>query len=77
MNVLSAEQWQTVLPALRAKCPRLTEQDLREAECRVDLLIAKVQNRHWVSKVAARRTVLALLADAGIMAIERPATAGR
>ncbi len=77
MNVLSAAQWQSILPKLRAKCPRLTEQDLSEAECRVDLLIAKVQNRHWVSKIAARRTVLALLADAGIMSIDRPAAAGR
>ncbi len=77
MNVLTAEQWQSVLPKLRETCPRLTEQDLRECECRVDLLTAKVQNRHWVSKVVAKRTVLGLLDRAGILHIDRPAAAGR
>lgn len=66
MNVLTDDQWQKLIPALRARCPRLTEQDLEEAMGRVDLLTAKVQNRHWIDKVSARRAVFAALADAGV-----------
>lgn len=66
MNVLTEDQWQKLIPKLRARCPRLTEQDLAEAKGRVDLLTAKVQNRHWIDKVSARRTVFAALAAAGV-----------
>ncbi len=66
MNVLTDDQWQKLIPMLRARCPRLTEQDLDEAKGRVDLLTAKVQNRHWIDKVTARRTVFAALAAAGV-----------
>lgn len=68
MNVLTDDQWLKLLPPLRASCPRLTEQDLDEAKGRVDLLTAKVQNRHWIDRVAARRAVFAALAAAGIIA---------
>ena len=64
MNMIPDDRWQKLLPMLRQRCPRLTEQDLAECEQRVDLLTAKVQNRHWVDKVTARRTVFALLAEA-------------
>jgi len=57
--------WQKILPTLRTRCPRLTEQDLRETEQRVDLLIAKIQNRHWSSRMAAQQLVLGLLSGAG------------
>lgn len=61
MNVLSEDEWNRLLPELRARCPRLTEDDLAGAERRIDLLSAKIQNRHWIDRVTARRTVLALL----------------
>ncbi len=66
MNVLTDDQWQKLIPTLRARCPRLTAQDLEEAKGRVDLLTAKVQNRHWIDRVSARRTVFAALAEAGV-----------
>ncbi len=65
MNMIPDDLWQKLLPFLRQRCPRLTEQDIEECEQRVDLLTAKVQNRHWVDKVTARRTVFELLAHAG------------
>ena len=58
MNIIPDEQWPTIESKLRERCPRLTEQDFAEAEQRVDLLSAKIQNRHWVSRVDARRIVL-------------------
>ena len=70
MNMIPPETWQKILPALRAKCPRLTEQDLREAEQRVDLLTAKIQNRHWVNRLVARRLVLDLLRGEGALPAE-------
>ncbi len=57
--------WQKILPTLRTQCSRLTEQDLRETEQRVDLLIAKIQNRHWSSRMDAQRLVLTLLSGVG------------
>lgn len=66
MNVLTADQWQKLLPRLRQVCPRLTEQDLDEARGRVDLLTAKIQNRHWVDRLSARRTLFGVLAEVGV-----------
>jgi len=63
MNVLTEPQWNALLPRLRVACPRLTAADLEEAKCRVDLLTAKIQNRHWCSRTLAQRTVLKLLDD--------------
>lgn len=68
MNVLSDEQWQKLVPKLRATCPRLTEQDLSEAKGRLDLTTAKIQNRHWCDRMTAQRTVYGLLAELGIHA---------
>ena len=68
MYVISDEQWQKLVPKLREKCPRLTEQDLAEAKGRLDLTIAKIQNRHWCDRMTAQRTVYGLLADLGITA---------
>ncbi len=65
MNTLSDPIWQRLLPKLRARCPRLTDQDLQEAQQRVDLLTAKIQNRHWVSKTVAGRTLAALISEVG------------
>ena len=61
-----------LLPKLRQRCPRLTEQDLGECEQRIDLLTAKIQNRHWINRIAARRTVLALLKEVGALAAAAP-----
>lgn len=69
MNQIPDAAWQTIVPQLKAKCPRLTELDLRETQQRIDLLTAKIQNRHWVSKVVARRTVLGLLQQAGVLTV--------
>ena len=61
MNMIPDETWQRLLPSLRARCPRLTEDDILDAHQRIDLLSAKIQNRHWVDRVTARRIVLELL----------------
>jgi len=59
--MLTDAQWEALLPLLRERCPRLTEADLADARPRVDLLSAKIQNRHWVDRVTARRLVLELV----------------
>jgi 3-polyprenyl-4-hydroxybenzoate decarboxylase len=63
---IPASDWQKLVPVVKASCPRLTDLDLREAQQRLDLLAAKIQNRHWVSHEQARRTVTAALATAGV-----------
>jgi hypothetical protein len=65
MLTIPDDQWQQVLPKLRKQCPRLTELDLKECQQRIDLLTAKIQNRHWVNRVTARRVVLSLLQTSG------------
>ena len=65
VNQIPDPLYQQIVPGLKKACPRLTELDLREAQQRIDLLTAKIQNRHWVSKIVARRTVLALMQQAG------------
>jgi hypothetical protein len=65
MLTIPDDQWQQVLPKLRKQCPRLTELDLKECQQRIDLLTAKIQNRHWVNRVVARRVVLSLLQTSG------------
>ncbi len=65
MNILPDDAWSRLLPELKRACPRLTESDLQEADRRIDLLIAKIQNRHWISRVEAKRLVLAALARTG------------
>jgi len=59
-NMIADEDWQRLLPKLRERCPRVTESDLADAGQRMDLLAAKIQNRHWVDLVTARRIVLEL-----------------
>lgn len=66
MNQIPDATWLSILPKLKLQCPRLTELDLKEAQQRIDLLTAKIQNRHWVSKIVARRTILLLLQNAGL-----------
>lgn len=68
MHVISEADWKKLVPKLREKCPRLTEQDLREVRGRLDLVTAKIQNRHWCDRLTARRTVYALCAELGITA---------
>ena len=63
MNMIGDELWARLLPRLRERCPRLTEADLADAGQRIDLLTAKIQNRHWIDKVAAQRIVLELLQE--------------
>ena len=65
MLTIPDDQWSQLLPKLRKQCPRLTSLDLQETQRRIDLLIAKIQNRHWVDRITARRTVLALLQQSG------------
>lgn len=66
MNVIPEAAWATLEPLLKKSCPRLTPLDLVESQRRVDLLTAKIQNRHWMDRVAARRVVLGLLQQSGI-----------
>lgn len=68
MNVMTDQQWTALLPRLRATCPRLTAQDLDEAKGRIDLLTAKIQNRHWCSRTLAQQTVLKLLDETRVAA---------
>ncbi len=63
------EPWRTIEPKLRERCPRLTPADFQEAQQRIDLLSAKIQNRHWISRQAARRIVLGAMKEAGILAV--------
>jgi hypothetical protein len=58
MNVLADADWKQLVAAVRPQCPRLTPLDVEEAQQRVDLLSAKIQNRHWCSRDAARRLVI-------------------
>lgn len=65
MLTIPADQWRQLLPELRRRCPLLTDDDLAEGRRRIDLLTAKIQNRHWVDRVTARRVVLELLQRSG------------
>jgi len=65
MLTIPDDQWTQLLPKLRLQCPRLTPLDLEECLKRIDLLTAKIQNRHWVNRITARRTVLSLLQQTG------------
>ena len=67
MMTLSPEQWEALLPELRSRCPRLTPTDLDECERRSDILIAKIQNRHWISKDDAMRLLWELLQKRGLL----------
>lgn len=69
MNVIPADKLPALESLLRKACPRLTPVDLAEAQGRVDLLTAKIQNRHWMDRVAARRVVLGLMQQAGIQQV--------
>ena len=69
MNILADDTWQKLVPLLKQRCPRLTPADLGEAQQRIDLLTAKIQNRHWISRTEARRVVLGLLKDMGALTI--------
>lgn len=66
--LLPSDDWARLIPHVKAACPRLTDLDLREAQNRLDLLAAKIQNRHWISHEAARRTITAALQAAGVKA---------
>jgi 3-polyprenyl-4-hydroxybenzoate decarboxylase len=66
MNTLPAATWTQLVPRIKTTCPRLTEMDLQECQGRIDLLTAKIQNRHWVSRSDAQRTVLGALAALGL-----------
>jgi len=63
-NMLSDNEWQKILPVLRSAYTRLSEADLRDCANRVDLTVAKVQNRHWLDRVTAQRQVLQLIQTA-------------
>ncbi len=61
MITFNDTQWETLLPTLRTACPRLTDQDLAECEQRSDLLVAKLQNRQWISRSQAEALLTSLL----------------
>lgn len=65
MNTIPKEQWPQVVAGLKKQCPRLTSSDLADSERRIDLLTAFIQNRHWTTRIAARRTVLGVLQQCG------------
>lgn len=69
MNVIPVASWPALEPLLRQHCPLLTPLDIVECGRRVDLLTAKIQNRHWMDRVAARRVVLGLMQQAGIQRV--------
>ena len=61
-NQLTEAAWEQLTVALRETCSRLTPRDLADCEKRLDLLVAKVQNRHWVDRETARQLVRDALA---------------
>ena len=63
-NMLSESDWQRVLPSLRSTFSRLSEDDLADCALRVDLTVAKVQNRHWLDRITAQRQVLHVINNA-------------
>jgi hypothetical protein len=69
VNTIPDDVWRKIEPELKKRCPRLTPADLAESQQRIDLLTAKIQNRHWIAKEPARRIVLALLKDAGALTV--------
>ena len=69
MHTIPNAVWQSVEPKLKLRCPRLTVSDLAEAQQRIDLLSAKIQSRHWVSKEEGRRIVLSVLKEVGALAL--------
>lgn len=60
-NMFNDEEWQTLLPALRQSFHRLSEADLRDCSQRLDILVGKVQNRHWLDRTTAQRQVLQVI----------------
>jgi hypothetical protein len=64
MLQISDSTWSRMLPKIKDLCPRLSPQDLSECEQRIDLLTAKIQNRHWVSRTDAESTAFMILKDA-------------
>ena len=69
VNIISDDIWRKIEPTLRQRCPRLTPTDLQETQRRIDLVIAKIQNRHWISREEARRIVLGLLKEVGALVV--------
>lgn len=64
MQQIPDSLWTRMLPKIKELCPRLTSSDLKECEQRLDLLCAKIQNRHWVSRHDAETTAFAILKQA-------------
>lgn len=64
MKRIDDSQWAQVSAAVKTSCPRVSVQDLSECEQRIDLLIAKIQNRHWISRTAAQGLAFVMLKDA-------------
>lgn len=56
------DTWRRLLPALRQAFPRITAADWDDCQRRIDLVVAKVQNRHWIDKITARRQAYAVVA---------------
>ncbi|MFW5845549.1 MAG: hypothetical protein ACOCXJ_04920 [Planctomycetota bacterium] len=69
MLTLSDEHWNQLLPELRQQCPSLTDRDLEECDRRSDILVAKIQNRQWISKQEAMRLLWALLERQGLLPV--------
>ncbi len=69
MNVVPEPAWNLLVPLVRARCPRLTPADIADSQGRVDLLSAKIQCRHWISRDRARALVLTLLAETGAITL--------
>jgi len=63
MELLDEDRWDAVARAAKARCPRLTAADLADCFRRLDLLVGKIQNRHWVSKQEARNLVRVLVKE--------------
>jgi hypothetical protein len=67
MLVIPDDGWKRLEPLLKQTFPRLTPGDYADCDHRVDLLIGKVQNRHWIARDQAQRQVLALVRQAGLI----------
>ena len=56
-NQLDDTAWEQLKQAIGQTCDRITPRDFVDCEQRLDLLVAKVQNRHWVDRATARQLV--------------------
>lgn len=64
MHTIPAAIWPQVRQCLLEHCSRLTTADLAECALRPDLIVARIQFRHWVSRSEAAALVARIIEEA-------------